>query len=85
MKTLLSIEKATAKTVATGNIIPYLIFRFHEEVSICRYHELSHIYCTNRVRDGVSPKTLQKLMGQDIPKHGKIYQSMVRYTRYIDF
>lgn len=25
-----SIEKATAKTVATGNIIPYLIFRFHE-------------------------------------------------------
>ncbi len=29
--------------------IPYVIFRFHEEISICRFHELRHPY--------VKPKT----------------------------
>ena len=63
MKTLLSIEKATAKTVATGNIIPYLIFRFHEEVSICRFHELSHTFATLALENGMDVKTLSAMLG----------------------
>ena len=43
MKILLSTKKATAQTVASDNIMPYVICRFHEGISICRFHELSHI------------------------------------------
>lgn len=37
-------EKATAQTIAVNSIIPYVVFRFHEEASVCRFHELSHPY-----------------------------------------
>ena len=42
-----SSKKATAQTVASNNIIAYGIFRFHEGMSICRFHELSHTAATN--------------------------------------
>jgi len=54
MEIPLSIEKATAKTVTTGNIIPYLIFHFHE---------LSHTYAVNAIRAGDDFKTLQENLG----------------------
>lgn len=46
MKIPLSTKKATAQTVASDNIIPYVVFRFHEGISICRFHELSHSSAT---------------------------------------
>lgn len=45
-------EKATALTVASDNIIPYVIFHFHEGVPICRFHELSHIYASLMIAGG---------------------------------
>ena len=53
MKILLSIEKATVETVATGNIVLYLIFRFHEEMFICRFHELSHSHASLLIEMGI--------------------------------
>jgi len=63
MEIPLSIEKATAKTVATGNIIPYLIFHFHEGISICRFHELSHTFATLALENGMDVKTLSAMLG----------------------
>ena len=37
-------KKTTAQTVVSYNIIAYGIFRFHEGMPICRFHELSHPY-----------------------------------------
>ena len=56
-------ETATAYTVASDNIIPYAIFRFHEEVSICRFHELSHTFATHALTSGVDAKTLSGILG----------------------
>ncbi len=64
MKILLSIEKATAETVATGNIIPYLIFRFHEEMSICRFHELSHSHASMLIEMGFAPLEIADRLNQ---------------------
>lgn len=38
---------------------------FKEELPKITPHVCRHTYCTNRVRDGVSPKTLQCLMGYE--------------------
>lgn len=43
-------KKATAQTVASNNIIAYGIFRFHEGMSICRFHELSHSSTTYKLK-----------------------------------
>ncbi|MEH2935024.1 tyrosine-type recombinase/integrase [Acutalibacter sp. JLR.KK004] len=43
--------------------ISYLICRFHGEISICRFHELSHTFCTNLANAGMNPKALQYIMG----------------------
>lgn len=40
-------KKTTAQTVVSYNIIAYGIFRFHEGMPICRFHELSHTAATN--------------------------------------
>ena len=40
-------KKATAQTVASNNIIAYGIFRFHEGMPICRFHDLRHTAATN--------------------------------------
>ncbi len=50
-------------TVASDNIIPYVIFRFHEEVSICRFHELRHTFATHALASGVDAKTLSGILG----------------------
>lgn len=44
-------KKATAQTVASNNIIAYGIFRFHEGMSICRFHELSHPYVKHTTKN----------------------------------
>ena len=56
-------ETATAYTVASDNIIPYVIFRFHEEVSICRFHELRHTFATLALQNGVDIKTVSGMLG----------------------
>jgi len=75
MKILLSIEKATAETVATGNIIPYLIFRFHEGMSICRFHELSHSHASMLVDMGVAPLEIAERLG-----HEKVETTLNTYS-----
>ena len=56
-------KKATAQTVASNNIIAYGIFRFHEGMSICRFHELSHTFATMALSSGVDVKTLSSMLG----------------------
>ena len=82
MKILLSTKKATAKTVATDNIIPYLICRFHEEVSICRFHELRHTYTTNLLSNGAQPKDVQELLGHsDVSTTINVYAHATREAK----
>ena len=56
-------KKATAQTVASNNIIAYGIFRFHEGMSICRFHELSHTYAAMAIQSGDDIKTVQDNLG----------------------
>lgn len=63
MKIPLSTKKATAQTVASDNIIPYVIFRFHERISICRFHELRHTFATLALQNGVDVKTVSSMLG----------------------
>ena len=56
-------KKATAQTVASNNIIAYGIFRFHEGMPICRFHELSHTFATHALAGGVDAKTLSGILG----------------------
>jgi len=56
-------KKATAQTVASNNIIAYGIFRFHEGMSICRFHELSHTFATMALQNGVDVKTVSGMLG----------------------
>ena len=75
MKIPLSIEKATAETVATGNIILHLIFHFHEEISICRFHELSHTFATRCVEKNIDLKTISEILG-----HSSVKITLDRYV-----
>jgi len=63
MKIPLSTKKATAQTVASDNIIPYVIFCFHERISICRFHEFSHTYAALSLQNGDDVKTVQGNLG----------------------
>ena len=60
---LLSTKKATAQTVASNNIIPHVIFRFHEGISICRFHELRHTFAIHWVEHGGNIKNLAAILG----------------------
>lgn len=69
-------KKATAQTVASNNIIAYGIFRFHEGMSICRFHELSHTIATCFYDSGVSLQSIRDYLGHD-------YEEMTE--QYIDY
>ena len=59
----LSTKKATAQTVASNNIIAYGIFRFHEGMSICRFHELSHTHASLMMENGMSEDSISRRLG----------------------
>ena len=67
MKIPLSTKKATAQTVASDNIIPYVIFRFHERISICRFHELRHSHVSLCIEHGYSIVLVAKRIGDTVP------------------
>ena len=67
-------KKATAQTVASNNIIAYGIFRFHEGMSICRFHELSHSCASLLLSNGVPMKQIQEWLGHsDFSTTANIY------------
>ena len=65
MKIPLSTKKATAQTVASDNIIPYVIFRFHERISICRFHELRHSHISLLINLGFSALAIGERVGHE--------------------
>ena len=68
MKIPLSTKKATAQTVASDNIIPYVIFRFHERISICRFHELRHSHVSLLINMGFTALAIGKRVGHSAEK-----------------
>lgn len=58
-------KKATAQTVASNNIIAYGIFRFHEGMSICRFHELSHSHVSLLINLGYSALAIADRIGHE--------------------
>ena len=68
-------KKATAQTVASNNIIAYGIFRFHEGMPICRFHELSHSHASLLVEMGFSPLLIAERLG-----HEKVQTTMDTYS-----
>lgn len=56
-------KKATAQTVASNNIIAYGIFRFHEGMPICRFHELSHSHVSLLIDMGYNAVAIAKRVG----------------------
>ena len=67
-------KKATAQTVASNNIIAYGIFRFHEGMPICRFHELSHSCASLLLKNGVPMKQIQEWLGHsDFSTTANIY------------
>ena len=61
----LSTKKATAQTVASNNIIAYGIFRFHEGMSICRFHELSHSHISLLIDMGFTALAIAERVGHE--------------------
>ena len=72
-------KKATAQTVASNNIIAYGIFRFHEGMSICRFHELSHTFATIANSLGGQLYDISKAMG-----HSNTSVTSGVYTHLLD-
>ena len=58
-------KKATAQTVASNNIIAYGIFRFHEGMSICRFHELSHSHISLLIDMGFTALAIADRVGHE--------------------
>ena len=58
-------KKATAQTVASNNIIAYGIFRFHEGMPICRFHELSHSHVSLLIDMGFSAVAIADRVGHE--------------------
>ena len=57
-----------AQTVASDNIIPYVIFRFHEGISICRFHELSHSHASMLIEMGFDALEISERLGHESAK-----------------
>lgn len=75
-------KKATARTVASDNIIPYVIFRFHEGISICRFHELSHTCASLLLANGVPMKQIQEWLGHsDFSTTANIYAHLDYHSK----
>lgn len=73
-------KKATAQTVASNNIIAYGIFRFHEGMSICRFHELSHAYATHSYENGLDLLSLKSRLGHRSLNSTAIYVHLASST-----
>ena len=58
-------KKATAQTVASNHIIAYGIFRFHEGMSICRFHELSHSHISLLIDMGFTALAIAERVGHE--------------------
>ena len=58
-------KKATAQTVASNNIIAYGIFRFHEGMPICRFHELSHSHISLLIDMGFTALAIAERVGHE--------------------
>ena len=58
-------KKATAQTVASNNIIAYGIFRFHEGMPICRFHELSHSHISLLIDMGFTALAIADRVGHE--------------------
>ena len=58
-------KKTTAQTVVSYNIIAYGIFRFHEGMSICRFHELSHSHVSMLIDMGFSAVAIADRVGHE--------------------
>ena len=71
-------KKATAQTVASNNIIAYGIFRFHEGMSICRFHELSHSHASLLIEMGCQPLLIADRLG-----HEKIQTTLNTYSHLL--
>ena len=75
----LSTKKATAQTVASNNIILYVIFRFHERMLICRFHELSHTYATILLANSIDVVAVATRLGHsDASTTLKVYAHALR-------
>ena len=72
-------KKATAQTVASNNIIAYGIFRFHEGMSICRFHELSHSCASLLINSGANISVVSKYLG-----HSDINETLNTYSHMFD-
>ena len=68
MQMPLSMETATAYTVACDNIMSYVIFHFHEEVSICRFHELRHSHASMLIDMGFDALEISERLGHESVK-----------------
>lgn len=74
-------KKATAQTVASNNIIAYGIFRFHEGMSICRFHELSHTFASLANSARIPLVDIGKALGhKDVSITGRIYTHIFDQT-----
>ena len=58
-------KKTTAQTVVSYNIIAYGIFRFHEGMPICRFHELSHSHVSLLINMGYSAVAIGNRVGHE--------------------
>lgn len=75
-------KKATAQTVASNNIIAYGIFRFHEGMSICRFHELSHTFASLLINQDVPLINVSNFLGHsDLSTTANIYAHLDKASK----
>ena len=75
-------KKATAQTVVSYNIIAYGIFRFHEGMPICRFHELSHTFASLLISQNVPLINVSNFLGHsDLATTSNIYAHLDKESK----